>query len=269
MAVVVAVGLLLVACSGPSGFGASGSFTPRTPDTLTVATAEIPEPGFWSGTAARPTGGFEYELARALAHRFGLARVKVIEVPFAELTAGNLGGADLAISDITVTPERSERVAFSTPYLSAPPAMVVRPGTEVADEHAARSLRWAAQSGTTLQSALEQSIRPSVAPQILKHQREVLLALRVGRVDAVLLDLPIALSYARESPSTYVVAAQLKSEAVLAAALPKGSENLEAVDSAIRALTTEGAIERLAEEWLHTNLEGDRAQEVPVLRTAE
>jgi polar amino acid transport system substrate-binding protein len=267
--VIVAAGLWLSACSGSSGLGAAGSFTPRTPDTLTVATAQIPEPGFWSGSAKRPTGGFEYELARALAQRLGLARVKVIEVPFAELTAGNLGGADLAISDITVTPERSEHVAFSTPYLSAPPAVVVHPGTEVADEHAARGLRWAVQSGTTLQSALEQSIDPSVAPQILKHEREVLLALRVGRAEAVLLDLPVALSYARESPSTYAVAAQLKSEAVLAAALPKGSENFEAVDSAIRALTTEGAIERLAEEWLHTNLEGDRAEEVPVLRTAE
>ena len=43
-----------------AGNGAAGSFTPRTPDTLTVATAQIPDPGFWSGTLAHPTGGFEY-----------------------------------------------------------------------------------------------------------------------------------------------------------------------------------------------------------------
>ena len=190
-------------------------------------------------------------------------------MPFKRLTAGYLGGADLALSDITVTAERAEHVDFSTSYLSAPPAILVRPGTEVPDVHAAQGLRWAVQAGTTLQGALAESIEPSIAPQILDHQREVLLALRVGRASAVMLDLPVALAYARESPHTYAVAAQLPSEAVLAAALPKGSDNLEAVDSAMRALSADGTIERLGREWLHTDLQGDQAEEVPVLRTEE
>lgn len=259
----------LGACSGPGGMGSSGSFTPRTPDTLTVATAEVPDPGLWYGTFAHPTGGFEYGLARALAARFGLAHVAVIEVPFAKLTSGDLEGADLAISDITVTSERAEHLDFSTSYLSAPPAILVRPGTEVPDVHAAQRLRWAVQTGTTLQSALLEAIEPIRAPAILDHQREVLSALRAGKVSAVMLDLPVALAYARESPRAYAVAAQLKSEDVLAAALPKGSANLEAVDSAIRAFDADGTIEALGRRWLHADLQGDRAEEVPVLRTEE
>jgi ABC-type amino acid transport substrate-binding protein len=85
----------------------------------------------------------------------------------------------------------------------------------------------------------------------------------------VMLDLPVALSYARESPHTYAVAAQLPSEAVLAAALPKGSENVEAVDSALRALSSDGTIERLAREWLHTDVSEGRVEQVPALRTGE
>jgi ABC-type amino acid transport substrate-binding protein len=259
----------LDACGGAAGLGAAGKFTPRTPGTLTVATAQVPDPGFWSGTVQHPRGGFEYGLAQALAARFGLAKIKVIEVPFRRLTAGYLGGADLALSDITVTSERSKHVSFSTPYLSAPPAILVRPGTEVPDVHAAQGLRWAVEAGTTLQSALAESIEPSTPPQILDHEREVLLALRVGRASAVMLDLPVALAYARESPHTYAVAAQLHSEDVLAAALPKGSANLEAVDSALRALSADGTIERLGREWLHTDLQEGQAENVPVLRTEE
>ncbi len=257
------------ACGGAGGLGAAGQFTPRTPGTLTVATAQIPDPGFWSGTVQHPTGGFEYGLAQALAARFGLAKIKVIEVPFRQLVAGHLGGADLALSDITVTAERSKHVDFSTQYLNAPPAILVRPGTEVPDVHSAQGLRWAVETGTTLLSALEESIEPSTAPQILDHQREVLLALRIGRADAVMLDLPVALAYARESPHAYAVAAQLPSEDVLAAALPKGSENLEAVNSAMRALSADGTIERLGREWLDTDLQGGHAEGVPVLRTDE
>src|SRR5664280_1878186 len=94
--------------------GASGSFRPRTANTLTVATAQIPDPGFWAGTFAHPTGGFEYGLAKQLAARLHLARVKVVEVPFHELVRGHLGGADLALSDITITDERAQHLDFST-----------------------------------------------------------------------------------------------------------------------------------------------------------
>jgi polar amino acid transport system substrate-binding protein len=266
---IVLLGVCLLACGGCGGGAAAGQFTPRTPGTLTVATAQIPDPGFWSGTPRQPTGGFEYGLARALAARFGLATVKVTVVPFARLVAGDLGGADLALSDITVTTERARHVDFSASYLTAPPSILVRPGTQVSDVDAAQSLHWAAQSGTTLQSALEETIRPSGTPLIVHHQREALAALRSGKVDAVMLDLPVALAYARQSPKTYAVAAQLPSEDVLAAALPKGSENLEAVDSAMRAFSADGTIERLGREWLDTELQEGHAEHVPALRIEE
>jgi polar amino acid transport system substrate-binding protein len=269
LSILVVTALLAAVSLGCAGSAASGTFTPRVPGTLTVATAQIPDPGFWSGTPQHPEGGFEYGLARALAARFGLVAVKVIIVPFSRLTAGDLAGADLALSDMTVTAEREEHLDFSSSYLKAPPAILVRPGTEVADVDAAQELRWAVERGTTLQSALEQEIRPEGRPSILEHEREVLLALRMDRADAVMLDLPVALAYARQSPRSYAVAAQLPSEDVLAAALPKGSENLEAVDSAMRAFNVDGTIERLGRRWLDTDLQEGGAEQVPALRTEE
>ena len=193
----------------------------------------------------------------------------MIIVPFARLVAGDLGGADLALSDITITAARSRYVGFSQSYLDAPPSILVRPGTEVADVKSARALRFAVQTGTTLETALEEAIRPYHPPLILDHQREGLHALREHRVAAVMLDLPVALAYAREAPHAYAVAAQLPSEDVLGAALPKGSENLEAVNSAIRAFTSDGTIERLGHEWLHASVQEGQAEAVPVLRTGE
>lgn len=265
------IALLTVSALGcaNAGKGASGSFTPRVENTLTVATAQIPDPGFWTGTFAQPTGGFEYGLAHELAERFGLDKLKVIDVPFAQLVAGRLGGADLALSDITITSEREQHLDFSSAYLKAPPAVMVRPGTEVADVNAARELHWAVQNHTTLEPALEEAIEPTTQTQVLEHQREVLLALRMGRVNAVLLDLPVALAYAREAPHAYEVAAQLPSEAGLGVALVQGSPNVEAVDSAIRALKAEGEIDRLGHRWLHADIEEGGAEEVPVLRAEE
>lgn len=268
LALALAASFLLTACA-TSGGGASGDFTPRVKDTLTVATAQIPDPGLWYGTFARPTGGFEYALAQAFAKRFGLSKVKLIQVPFHELVRGDLGGADLALSDITITEERAEHLDFSTGYLEAPPSIVVRPGTEVPDVNAARDLRFAVQHDTTLKVALEEQIEPDTPPFVFEHQDAVLAALRSGRANAVMLDLPVGLAYAREAPRTYAVAAQLSSEAELGVALPSGSDNVEAVDSAIRALKAEGEIDRLGKRWLHANLEEGSAEDIPVLRTEE
>jgi polar amino acid transport system substrate-binding protein len=267
-AAIALLALSVVGCAN-AGNGAAGSFSPRTPNTLTVATAQVPDPGFWRGTFAHPTGGFEYELAKRLAARFGLAEVKVVEVPFGELVHGDLGGADLALSDITITEPREQYLDFSTPYLKAPPAIVVRPGTQVADVDAARHLRWAVQNETTLKEALEKQIEPTTKTLVFEHQSEKLAALEDGRVGAVLLDLPVALAYARESPRKYSVVAQLPSEAELGAALPSGSKNAEAVDSALRALQSEGEIDRLARSWLHADYEEGGAEGIPVLRTEQ
>jgi polar amino acid transport system substrate-binding protein len=249
--------------------GAAGTFTPRTPGTLTIATELIPDPGFWEGTFARPTGGFEYGLARKLAARFGLSRIKLVEVPFHEIVRGHLDGADFALSDITITDERAQHLDFSTPYLKAPPAIVVRPGTEVADVNAARDLRWSVQHDTTLKTALETEIEPTTKPLVFEHQREVLGALRSGRVSAVMLDLPVGLAYARKEPRAYEVVAQLPSEAELGIALPQGSGNDEAVDSAIRGLQAEGTIDQLAHRWLDPGIEEGEAEDTPVLRAED
>src|SRR5262245_29806160 len=93
---------------------AGAAFRPAAPGVLTVATAFLPAPGFWEGSP--PTRGFEAGLAAALAHRLGLRRVKVVQVPFAEIVGGNLGGADLALSQLTPTQEREKNVDFTTPY---------------------------------------------------------------------------------------------------------------------------------------------------------
>jgi ABC-type amino acid transport substrate-binding protein len=269
LAALLAALVLSAAGCANAGKGAAGSFSPHTSNTLTVATAQIPDPGFWYGTFAHPTGGFEYAIAQQLASHFDLAKIKVIYVSFHELVRGHLGGADLALSDITITEQREQHLDFSAPYLKAPPAIVVRPGTEVADVNAARDLHWAVQNDTTLKEALEKQIEPKTKTLVFEHQNEKLAALEDGRVDAVLLDLPVALAYARESPRKYAVAAQLPSEAELGAALPSGSENTEAVDSAIRGLAAEGEIDRLAHHWLHADYEEGGVKDVPELRTEE
>ncbi|MEZ5139274.1 MAG: ABC transporter substrate-binding protein [Acidimicrobiales bacterium] len=247
---------------GSTSTSAGRRFEPRIAGTLTVATAYLPAPSLWIPNH-QTYAGFEAGLAEAIADELGVEEVEVVQVPFADLVAGDLGGADIAISTITPTAERDRVLDFTSPYLDAPPGVLVRPGTEVRDAQDLRALRWAVVGASTLTDVVTERIRPDEAPLEVDDRTEQLRALRGDEADAVLLDLPVAQGLAASAPTLYEVAGQLSRGETLAVALPDGSPNLEIVDSAVRALRADGTIDRLADRWL-----GSSGDEIPLIRVA-
>ena len=256
-----AAALIASACGGEEG-AAGARFEPAKPNVLTVATAFIPAPGFWDGRP--PTRGFEAALAADLAHRLGLERVEVVQVPFAEIVRGNLRGADLALSQTTPTEEREHNVDFTTPYLVSPPGVLARLGANARDVNGLQKLRWVISSASTLTPIVEHQVRPDRKPIVTVDRAQALDVLRAGRADALLLDLPVALGLARDEPAVFHVIGQLSGEEGLAAILPNGSPNREIVDSAIRHFQANGTSGDLVDRWLGTSVE-----DVPLIRTEQ
>jgi polar amino acid transport system substrate-binding protein len=259
IALAICVVLLVAACGG-GGNSEGTPFQPRTPGVLTVATAFVPAPGFWEGSP--PTKGFEAGLAAALAHRLGLARVRVVQVPFASIVAGRLHGADLALSQLTPTSEREHVLDFTTPYLTSSPAVLARIGVDAVDESELRELDWVVSTSSTLTSVVDDRVRPTEPPIVTEDRTQALRVLRSGRADALMLDLPVALGLARAEPTRFHVIGQLGGGEGLAVALPHGSPNEEIVDSEIRRLQADGTIADLTARWLGTS-----AQDVPLILT--
>lgn len=241
--------------------GAAGpKFVPHEPGVLTVATAFLPAPGFWSGPEAR--SGFEAGLAAALADKLGLERVKVVQVPFAQVVRGQLKGADIGLSQVTPTSERERTADFSTPYLNAPPGVLARRGVTAIDLSGLRDLRWVIARVSTLTPIVMNTVQPSGSPVVVEDRAKALDVLRSGRADALLLDLPVALGLARAEPGRFQVLGQLTGGESLAAVLPKGSPNLDIVDSSIRAVIANGTVSQLASRWLGSQ------SKVRLIRTA-
>ena len=262
------LGAAVLALAGCGSISASaGRFTPAQPGVLTVATSAVPSAGFWEGTPQHPTGGFEYELAREMAKRFGLDRVRVKIVHFHRIVRGYLGGADLAIDLITPTAEREEALEFSQPYLKSAPTVLVRAGTEVPDLASAQELRWGAVRATTFVDTISERIAPEESVRVYDRQEQMLAALEAGKVEAVLFDLPLAVAIADESGGRFEAVAQLPNPEEIAVALPKSSENAEAVDSAVRALIADETIHDLLAEWVGPEA-ADAEHALPLLRTS-
>lgn len=255
--------LLAAAACDDAGQIAGQSFTPVSPGTLTVATA-LPAPGFWEGDdASRLTGGFEYELARHMADRWGLDLV-VVDVPFDDLVAGDLGGADLALSQITVADDRRDRLTFSVPYYRDDDGAVLAAGERITDLKTAREQRWGAIVDSTQLAVLVDVVRPDVEPVPFPDTDTAVEAVASGRVDAVLVDLSTALITTRDR-GDLTTGARIVVQGEIAVAMPTDSPNRDVVDAAIRALTSDGTIADLVAEYLTPRFETD-PRSVPVIR---
>jgi polar amino acid transport system substrate-binding protein len=235
-------------------------FTPVTDDTLTVVTS-LPAPGFWNGDDPNDiTGGYEYEIAKALQEGLGLSDLEVVNVSFDQLVAGQVGDFDVALSQVTITYERRQVVDFTDPYFESDQGVLVKSGTQVDSVEDARALQWGVQSGTTGADYVTDTLQADDEPQVFQDLSAGFAALDAGQVDAVMMDTAIVLAQAKESGGSQEVAAQFKTGEEYGGILPKGSTNADAINAIITELEEDGSLGTFAEEWL-----GGDPSTVPVL----
>lgn len=266
--VLVSVGLSVSGCGGGDSLeSASGTFEPSRTGRLTVMTQPLPTAGFWEGSRRNPTGGLEYEMAVDLAERLDLDGVDIRTRPFSRIVGGDLGDADLAMALITPTSERDQVLDFTTPYIDSAPALLVREGTEIPDVKTAQEKQFAVGRDTTFEQIVEETIRPDQEPLRFESRIREIQAVRDGTADVAMFDLPAAEAIVNED-DRLAIAAKLSQTEPIAAALPVGSANVEAVGAALRAMEADGTIDRLSEEWLGTSI-SDSENNVPLLRASE
>ena len=252
--VVVSVVVAFLAVTGLAGCGNDdgGSTSPWvTADTLTVGT-NLPAPGFWNGDDPTSiTGGYEYGIAQELARRLGLTKgVKVENVSFDALVAGQAKGFDIALSQVTITDDRRKVVDFSVPYFASDQGVLVNKGTAVPGLAAARNLQWGVQQSTTGQSFLDDVVKPTKETRVYGETTQAFTALQAGQIDAVLLDTAIVLEQAAQPGSPFEVAGQFATGEAYGAVLAKGSPNLAVVDQHLTAMRDDGTLSRLSAQYL-------------------
>ncbi|MFO6452340.1 MULTISPECIES: transporter substrate-binding domain-containing protein [unclassified Aeromicrobium] len=236
--------------------------------TLTIATDDPAfEPWFVDNDPSNGKG-FESAVAYAVAEQMGFERDQVewTKVPFNTSYQPGKKAFDFDINQISITKDRQQAVDFSEPYYSAAQAIIVRSDSKFADAKSLDDFRTAslgAQIGTTSLKAIE-SLETQDAPLVYDDTTKAALALANGQVDGIVADLPSAF---------YLVAAELEDATIagqfdfdggepeqFGLLLEKGSELTSCVDEAVTALTEDGTLADLEQEWLA------ESQDVPVLK---
>jgi polar amino acid transport system substrate-binding protein len=278
-AVVLAVGL--AGCGGddsPSASGGGGGtanfgdcdvtskansidISPVSDGTLTVETT-LPAQGWWNGTIPESIkSGYEYCMAANLANMAGLTSVTIKNVSFDQLVAGHTNDFDLALAEISITPDRAKVVDFSKPYYNSNVGVLVQAGSDVTEDNIADK-SCAAYSGTTSVAFLQDELKCSHV-QVYPDSQTLYQGLLSGQVDADFLDTAIVLAEAKATGGKLEVVGQYDTGEKYGAIYPKGSANEEALNKGIATLLSDGTLDQLSKTYLGPAFGGDPSS-VPV-----
>jgi len=235
---VVAVGMLLVGCTGGGG-----------PDKIRVATDATWPPFEYVDTETEEIVGFDIDLFDAIALRANLT-VEYENVAWEPLLAGMATGTyDAAISSITIKPDRLAKMNFSHPYFTAGQIITtLKSNTDITGSETLSGKSVGVQTGTT-----GDDLATSINGTDVKRYDEIglaFVALMTNVIDAVICDNPVAYGYVAKYDTLKNVGEVMSSEEY-GIAVKKGEEELlEKINTALDELLDEGIIEELTEKWL-------------------
>lgn len=150
-------------------------------------------------------GGFDVDIANEIADAIGVELV-IQEMDFdALVSALPAGKVDVVISGMNPTEERAKVVDFSDIYYNSQHGILVR--TEDADKYKAFADLEGAKVGAQLGSTQEQIAKaeiPNADLQLLANVNNLILELKSGKVDAIVMEKPVAEMAVKNNPDLAV-----------------------------------------------------------------
>ena len=137
---------------------------------------------------------------------FGLQSMQVRNVSFDAIVAGTVTNYDIALSQISITPERAKVVDFSIEYFESQQGVLMKTGKSISTLAEAKKLNWGVQTATTAITLLKSF--GAKTPKTYPDLANAYTALEAGQVDAVLIDTAINLGQAARSNGKLHVVAQ-------------------------------------------------------------
>lgn len=195
--------------------------------------------------------GFDIELMRAVADELGGLTVEVNNTGFDPITSGTAlesDQCDIAAASITITPEREEFIAFTEPYFDAEQSLLVKKDSGLTSLEDLAGKRIAVQSGTTGKKYAEENA-PDSEIVAFDNPGDIFLALEAGDVEAVVQDLVVNGPRAVKDTSVEVVETYSTDEQYGFALSKDNTELLEAVNTALDNLRSDGTYDDLFKEW--------------------
>jgi polar amino acid transport system substrate-binding protein len=226
---------------------------------LTIATGE---PAYypWVIDDAPESGqGFEAAVAYAVATQLGFSKEEVmwVRTTFDSAVTPGEKNFDFNLQQFSITTDRAKAVDFSSPYYTAPQAIVSFKGSKIDGKSSIADLKDAklgAAVGTTSLDAIESQL--GLKPSVFNDNAAGVSALKNKQIDGLVVDLPTAFYLSGVEIENGIIVGQLPSTGSgdqFGLLLTKGSALTSCVSGAVDAITADGTLTNITDTWLAAN----------------
>jgi polar amino acid transport system substrate-binding protein len=203
--------------------------------------------------SAKNVVGFDVDMINAVAKAAGFTAVvknTAWDGIFAGLTAGDY---DAVLSSVTITDERKGTMDFSTPYVNAGQVIIVPKTTKnVSTLQQLSGKTVGVQIGTT--GDIEVAKISSITKKTYDEIGLAVEDLTIGRLDAVVVDSPIAANYVLQNAkykAKLMIVGKPLTEELYGVAVTKGnSKVLDLVNKGLAVIIKDGTLDKLKKKWL-------------------
>ncbi|WP_216328805.1 ABC transporter substrate-binding protein [Deinococcus aestuarii] len=198
--------------------------------------------------------GFDIDIARAVAKDLGV-RLEVRPVGFGALMpqAVTSGRVDMAMSGITITPERAKVVSFSQPYYRSAQVFIVRGGNpgKFAWPGDVKGKTVGVQANTTGQYVAGDVLKPKGATlKVYDDFAAGLADVRAGRIAALIGDAPTVADLGKRLPGQFAQAGQDLAAEDYGMVFARGSDLAAAANRTLARLRSSGEYQKLLNKWI-------------------
>jgi polar amino acid transport system substrate-binding protein len=207
-------------------------------------------PPFETKTSSGAFEGFEVDVVNEAARRAGMT-TSIADYGFQALFAAIASKRiDVAISSITITPERLKSVSFTQPYYDSDMGVAAKADSPVKGVADLKGKVVGYLAGSTGEKWIKdnQASAGFADAKGYKAQADLLLDLSAGRVDGVVSDIP-GMQYAFKSMKDLAVKERIKTGEQYGLMMGKDDPNLGKLNDALTAMKTDGALAKIHEKW--------------------
>lgn len=197
--------------------------------------------------------GFDIDLATEAAKRMGLKLdVKPIDWD-SKILVLDKGDIDVIWNAFTISDDRIKQVNFTEPYLKNKQIVVVAADSKIEKKSELKDKVLGLQSGSTSQDALDKDEDTlNSLKDVKKYSDNVkaLLDLKIGRVDAVLVDEVVGRYYVAQKPDDYKILEEHFGEEEYAVGVRKGEDEfLEKLNQTLKEIREDGTEAEISKKW--------------------
>ncbi len=198
--------------------------------------------------------GIDAEIADAIAAKLGLtAQVENMDFD-AIVPAVTTGKVDIGLAGMTVDEDRLKNVNFSTPYVEAGQAIIVKDGSDIASAADLSGKVIGVQRGTTGDEYVSDDANGVGAASVERYANgpDAAQALLTDKIDAVVIDNEPAKKLVANADGLVKLDETLTSEQYAIAVAKDNTALLDAINNALSELEADGTLQTIFDKYLNT-----------------